>query len=578
MIARIAIVICCVLACLSHSTVLQAQDNTSPSKKVMVLPFDGGSAGAFSYLTDPIRSMVTSRLAGQEGVEVVDYGLRAADIKKLAEGETTVEGGASLFSRFELDYIVTGGLYALQTGLKIQVSVIGKDTEGEPVNLNVLAINEESVIGQVELLVDEISGKGFGLETSGALEIASQGGERDGLSGFTTEHPEKMYKKGVYTGAIVAEEGGVSVSSAGVRRSRIIPTMLVTMATGDLDGDGVQEVVSAARTSLSIVRFNGSKFVEVASYKFPKSAKVNAVNVADLDGDSKPEIYVSANNRERASSAIFSFDGNSLIPLQENIRWFIRPVNMPGERMVLAGQRDSTDHEEGFIRPGVSILAVSPADYKVSEEKKLPLPAGVNLFDFEYADLEGDNKFELVAVDHREKVLVYDSQNSLMWVSEKDYGGSRNFFGPAKSDGYSLHAMVADQQNHLIDRKIVFIPARIVVKDIDGDGKQEVIIGQNKRVYGKWFANSREYDGGSVVCLGWRQGSLQELWRTNKLNGYLADYNFVKKGDTVDGGEADKAGLYVAQIPDRMRLGFLLRKESKLLRYDLEIKSEPQIQ
>ncbi len=578
MIARIAIALCCVLVCLSHSAVLQAQDKDSDRSKVMILPFDGSSAGKFNYLTDPVRSMVTSRLAGQEGVEVVDYGLRAADIKKLSSGEPNPDGADSVFSKFDLDYIVTGGLYALQTGLKIQVAVAGKDTAGEPVRLNVLAINEESVIGQVGQLVDEIAGKGFGLETSGALAIAVQGGERDGLSGFTTEHPEKLYKKGVYSGAIVTEDGGVSVSSQGVRRSSVIPIMLVTMATGDLDGDGMQEIVTAARTSLSVFRFNDTRFMEVASYKFPKSAKINAVNIADLNGDGKPEIYVSANNRERASSAIFALTGNQLQPLVENINWFIRPLNMPGDRLVLAGQRASAKHEEGYLRPGVSILSFDRAAGKVSEEKKLPLPERVNLFDFEWADLEGDNKYELIAVDHREKLLVYDNKNSLVWVSEKDYGGSRNFFGPAVSEAFSFKAMVSNEQEEQIERKIVFIPARIVVKDIDGDGNQEIIIGQNKRLYGKWFSNSREYDGGSVVCLDWRQESLQESWRTNKINGYVADYNYVKKGENVDGGETDMAGLYVAQIPERMMFGVLLRKESKLLRYDLEIQNSIQAQ
>ena len=109
MIARIAITICCVLACLTSAAILQAEEKDASVSKVMILPFDGGSAGKFSYLTDPIRSMVTSRLAGQEGVEVVDYGLRAGDLEKLSRGETTLEDGGSLFSRYDLDSWIRNG-------------------------------------------------------------------------------------------------------------------------------------------------------------------------------------------------------------------------------------------------------------------------------------------------------------------------------------------------------------------------------------------------------------------------------------------------------------------------------------
>ena len=552
--------------------------NGAPAEKgdgvarVMVMPFDGAAAGNFQFLTDSIRAMISTRLAAKEQVELVDYALRVEDVRQLSGSPATPAGGESLFQRYRIDYLVSGALYELQTGLKVQVVVTGKEAGDSPLRLSVLAGSEDKILPEVELLVEEIVGKGLGIEIAGPVVVTGADGGEKGMAAFTTEHPEKVYKKGVYSGAIVPGEGNrIVVASTGVRRSSTIPSMLVTMATGDIDGDGFQEIVSASRTEVSVYRFNETRFKEIATYKFANTHKIHAVNIADMDGNGVPEIYVSGDERARASSAVFILEGKELKPLLTGVEWFLRPIVKPGGELILAGQRSSSDPQDGFVRQGVSELKVYPGFAGIHEEKRLALPRNIRLFDFEWVDLDNDGAYELVAVDQRDKLLVYDNRNSLLAVSEEDFGGSRNFFGPPRSDPHARRALVAVDDEKEFDRLMIYIPTRILAADVDSDGDKEIVVGQNNRLYGKWLANSREYDGGSVVCLDWQAGRLKELWRTNKINGYLADYNYLQNSSSLDGDTSGKAGLYVAQIPERMMFGFLMRSESKLLRYDLEI-------
>ncbi|WP_163340277.1 VCBS repeat-containing protein [Desulfopila sp. IMCC35008] len=571
MMYRTLVIMCCLF--LFACPVQNGVAGEEKTARVMVLPFDGTASGDFAYLTDSIRAMVLSRLAANKDVELVDYAVQQDEIRMLNNGAATLEDGESLFTRFQTDYVVTGGLYALQTGLKIQVSVKGKDEEAPPVRLQVLAVNEDAIIPQVEMLAGDIAGKGMGLQTAGPASVAGKAeGAEEGLAGFATEHPEKVYKKGIFSGSIVVEEGGgVKVASTAVRRSSVIPSMLVTMATGDLNGDGRLEIASASRSTLSIYRFNETRFEAVAEHRFSGAFKIHAVNIADVDRDGRQEIFVSADRDGRAASAIVKLDGSSLVPVLEEIEWYIRPLNKPGEGVILAGQRASQDPKDGYVRQGVSQLKLYANFNGVREDKKLPLPRNVRLFDFEWVDLDNDNKYELIAVDHREKLLIYDSQNSLMWVSEEDYGGSRNFFGPPKSS--RVRSLMAFDDDSEFEREMVFLPTRILPVDVDGDGRQEIVIGQNKRLFGKWLSNSREYDGGAVVCLGWQENGLRQLWKTNKINGYIADYNYVQNGRSLGSEEDASAGLYVAQIPEKMFFGFLMSSESKLLRYDLVVEA-----
>lgn len=572
MLSRIAAVI---VFCLMITGSLPVEaEMSADGSRVMVLPFDGTSSGDFQYLTDSIRAMVSSRLAAKEGVVVVDYALTPKELRELNRSDVNMAADGSLFARLNTDYILSGALYTLQTGLKIEVTLIGtKSTSEQEGVFTVLAVNEEHIISSVEDLVDDIAARGLGVQSARAVPLAGmKEEEQEGIAGFSTEHPEKLFKKGLYGGSIVAE-GTMKVESLGVRRSSDLPLTIVSMVSGDLDRDGTAEIVAASRSGVEIYRFDETMFRKLAEYRFPKTFKIHAVNIADLDSDGQDEIYVSANNNRNAASAIFSWSSSGgLQPALTGIKWYIRPIEMPGEGWILAGQSGSRDPESGFVGKKIVKLAIAEDFKEVRQEKILPLPANVNVFDFAWANLDGDKDKEFVAIDRREKLLVYDHLNSLIWVSENDYGGSRNFFGPPKSAITSVGDLFGKNGNAQLDRPIIFIPTRLLVADLDKDGTDEIIVGNNKRITPKLFSNLREYDGGSVVCLSWQDAAMQDVWRTNTINGYIADYNLmlagVASGDTA--GQQTTA-LYIGQVPDKQILGFAYSTDSKLLKYNLNV-------
>jgi hypothetical protein len=550
---------------------VQAEGNSDVSR-VMVLPFDGTSSGNFSYLTDSIRAMVSSRLAAESSIEVVDYSLNAKEINQLTTGKDALAGGETIFSKYNTDYIVTGGLYALQTGLKIQISLFGKEVKEEQGTFSALAVNEGQILSTVEGLTQDVAIKGIGGQAKQLLAAAKAGEESTGLSGFSTEHPDKLFKKGVYGGSIVGE-GGDAVQAIGVRRSSPIPTMLVSMATGDLDGDGKSEIAVVSRKSIEIYQFDETRFRKLVERDFSARHKIHAVNIADINGDGRPEIIVSANEGTRASSSILNWsEGKGLVAVMEGIDWYLRPLMKSGGEVILAGQKGSSEPSDGYVAGRVKKMILNASFTGLAAGESLSLPENMSLFDFIWADLDGNGLTELIAVDGRERLLVYDSGNNLIWVSDEDYGGSRNFFGPTRSNASTHGGLGGGDMETQFDRVTAYIPGRLVAVDLDGDGSEEIVVGKNKRRWSKWLAESREYDGGTVACLGWRDSAMKELWETNTLPGYVADYNVLMNGGRqVNGSEAVNLQLYVSQVPDSMMFGFLLDKESKMLRYELGV-------
>jgi len=568
MLNRLLGIVVCMLILIGGGSAALGEERVGLSR-FLFLPFDNSSAGRYTYLANGVHSMLATRLAAKSGVKLVDSSIHEIDLKQLEAAGVDKQQAAAVFSRLQTDFLVSGAVYATDSGLKVQVVVTSAESTTEPQSFAAVAEGEDQIISAIGSLADDIVDRVLNRQQPESITKADA--KAEGLAGFQTEHPEKQYKKGMYGGgSIVSSDGSdVKVTGKGVKRSSTIPVVIVGMDTGDLDGDGENEIVFVSGTELQIFRYSEGKFKKVGSHTLRPTFKIHAVNIADLDRDGKAEIYISANEQFRVASMIVRWSvADGLKLQQDNIAWFLRPLHLPGEGVILAGQMSSNDPSRGYVAPGIYRLE-KKEDGRIHRGAKLPVPARVNLFDFVWADIDGDRTSEIVAIDRNEKLLVYDDENNLTWVSEGNYGGSRNYFGPARSDAehggsHSTASVAAD------NRDLAFIPTRLMARDIDGDGQQEIIIGRNKRKTPLFFRNFREYDGGSIACLGWRNSALSEVWTTNTIPGYISDYSFLFAED-VGAGTATEANaqLFVGQVPDSTFLGFLAAKESKLLVYEI---------
>lgn len=68
-----------------------------------------------------------------------------------------------------------------------------------------------------------------------------------------------------------------------------------------------------------------------------------------------------------------------------------------------------------------------------------------------------------------------------------------------------------------------------------------------------------------------------ELWRTNRIDGYVADYAFDNDGEAMEGKENVVMNrLYVAQIPDSSIWKMIIpgSDNSRILAYEMTIRKE----
>lgn len=553
------------------STPLFSADNEY-SQTMVILPLEVSQTGQYAYLNPAISQMLITRLSGQDGLEVAGSQMSSTQVDVI---KLLLQAGnyAKAVSLIQGDWLVDGSMYSLKDGLQVNLTLYPTGAGLKPLTFGFSAQGPDGVIPAIAELSQEIREGVLGTETK---SVKGPVADSTGLSGFQTPHPERAYKKGLYAGATMFGDEDDRFQSKGVRRSSTIPLTVESMALGDLDGDGLNELVAASRSKIRVFRFDDQRFNIIAEYDFSPNIKIHVINIADPGDSGRMKLYVSANNGKFPSSAIFTWDGSKTLQLdQEKIRWYIRPVWWPKKGVILAGQQDSPNISDNFLQPGVFELSFDTAKRRYARKEKLFLPEKTNLFDFVVADLDGDSTNETMVIDTQQKLLVYDEVLNLIWVSSANYGGSKKFFGPPISDTGNKQQTTSYDEATQGRRSLVFIPGRLDVKDITGDGLPEVVVNTNEIGMSEWLENLRSYDGGSVACLSWRGFGLMELWRTNHITGYVADYAFDGDGRLVEGEEAVFLNrLFVGQIPDASMWETILpgSDASKILAYEMTVK------
>ena len=528
--------------------------------RVAVLPFNSGEAKEYASLTDTLTSMLTSRIASGGGVELVDYPFAPSELNRLRNLDAAHV--PAQLPKMRADFLVKGNLYTVQSGLQLHLSVIPLDGKSAPSNFSAFAGAENQIIPAVVDLAQSASRRlrGDVLPAETPPRLAEETRAATGASGFDTEHPDRLYQRLAVSsgkGPVTAEPG---VLQAEMRRGEPVKVAANVMAVGDFDGDGKQEVALATDGTLHVFSFDDKMNASpLASYSFPLGVRVNMVSVAKLDGQQGLAIYVSASQKTQPYGAIFVYSpGAGLLAKMKNIPWYIRPINKPGEGVQLFGQRGDDRPETGYLGKDVHRLRLQPDFTALTDEGVVALPPGVGLFDFAWLDIDGDGKLEMAAIDGNSKLKIFNPRGELLWVSENEYGGSKNFIGPS----------LVNDENSDKNRLLRYIPGRILVMRGSDDGKDEIIVGAHQPTFvNTWLRNSREYDGGRLHHLFWDGSGMRESWKTSQLNGYIVDYGLPRPETALK----DSLFLIVAQRPGRTLLGFTLDDSTALVSYRISL-------
>ncbi len=296
----------------------------------------------------------------------------------------------------------------------------------------------------------------------------------------------------------------------------LLPFRARYMSIADLEGDGKYEYVFSDGARLYVYRLEPSGWHEIWTEAAPpanKELRHLYLEAADINNNGRAEIFITAMSEGRAVSWVVEQEDGAFRRIAE-LAGFLSVLRYPGRGTVLMWQGyDSAEFFSGRPRQ----YAWSHGKYEPGAE--LELPTGVNLYGFAFVDF-GETSPMLVSLDEKDRLLVY-SRDTLVWKSEERYLNVDTFvYKPLTGLDAAVSKAAEDDKT-----RRVRIKGRVRSADIDGDGREEIIIAKNTKANLLGGYKEAELHG-----MGWTGARLEQKRAVKAIPGAVLDFQVVRPG------------------------------------------------
>jgi hypothetical protein len=304
------------------------------------------------------------------------------------------------------------------------------------------------------------------------------------------------------TGGYVVHTGS-SLNNSESWTSDPLSGVFSSIALGRTLPSGERELFVAGEHSI-LFFLKGSELKLVAEIVIPLPAKILTMDTADLDHDGAPELYVTIMDRENLSSRVYQPKDSSLIMLADNLPWFFRGVGSDLKNRSIFTQKMTTG---GDYFNGIDELVKNGSRFETRNTRKLPRKG--NIFNFTpFRDASGVEKGAML--DEDGYLEIYSADGSELWKSSEKYGGSATNFkhetsGPIRTMGEQLDV-------HFLEQRITALPNGVL------------LVPHNEGFFNVGY--NRAYSKHMFHALKWNGALYKEIWHTQSLPSYLADYAY----------------------------------------------------
>lgn len=340
---------------------------------------------------------------------------------------------------------------------------------------------------------------------------------------------------------VAAEEtrGGFARLFDGARKSEVtsreymtknMPGEVRSIAIGEMTGDAIVDVLVTDGGSLTLYSWDGGGLIWQWEGGGEKARRILNLESGDLDGDGRQEVLVTAVTYGRLATDILSWSGGEWYRVSREEGIYLR-LFPDGERTVILGQR--AGRNTVFSGP---VREYAWTEGRLATVEGGTLPSGVNIFGLGLADINGDGETEYLSMDSEGKIRIVSTEGEVLSYGRDRYGGyppivqTRDLFGPGSPEsniglGFFNDDNPDDTSAKGAEEDIrTSFKGRVLVGGARGyPGAAFVAVPKNLSTLGKVLPNLRQFEKGAVALLQWRDGRLEHVGESRSQEGYIAD-------------------------------------------------------
>ena len=455
--------------------------------KVAILPFLIHSQENLDYLREGIYDILSSRISVEGRITVIDRSQveRALLEERPMRLDEAVAGKIGM--RVEADYIVLGSITKVGDYISLDARLISVTEEKPPLGVFTQTKGIDDAMVKIGDFAQEIGNKILGRRATA------------GRSPESGKSPQIQRERSKF-------------STEGFKSSQTFNFEIRGLDIGDVDGDKKNELVVMDRSNLYIFKYDGEKLNLLQKVEAGYEYDFLTLDVADINRNGHAEIIVTAVVQDDLRSFILEYEEGRFRKITEKAGWFFRVLEHPKEGPILMGQQMGS---EGLLVGPIYKMVWKKKSFE--KGPKVPLPKETNLCGLAMGDIRGMGKPDFIVLNSLEYINVLSEDGKVVWKGREQFGGTNNYYETKKKKEEAYRPMEAPPWR-------VYIPGRILVRDLDGNGIPQIVINKNEFATGAIIEKMKIYQNSGVYNLVWEENKLEINWKTREIKGYIADY------------------------------------------------------
>jgi hypothetical protein len=351
---------------------------------------------------------------------------------------------------------------------------------------------------------------------------------------------------GVLAGTGSANRGGLIVNQMdnreGVWYGPRMEGRPVGIESGDLTGDGKNEIALCFKKRLIISRVENGEFVKLAEYEFGRTGEALTLEGMDLDGNGRMELYITFADLTGVRSVGLELRDGKIEQITKPAPWFVRKVHLGAQGYALLGQElnpDLLNRNQDLSGP---VFRVSLSGDRLERGAPVDLPSTLMLHGFIPFSYGGQGL--LARIDMNDKLQIMTPDGGILWESNDYFGGTEISF--ERYDG-----------NVGGTTRYAFVTPRL---EPGPDGSIITPVNEGSRT----FSAFRQFRGSHLKSVSFDGYSMVENWRTKPQGGYLADFRIA---DADNDGDLEIIMLVMFSRGDWLKAGY---GNTALLIYEMQ--------
>jgi TolB-like protein len=479
--------------------------SASGASRVLVLPFDIQSDSDMSFLQKGMSQMLTSRLASDESIEVINL---EGSPKSIGEG-----AAMSTAAKLKADYISYGTVTVTNESVRTDARLVRTSDETLQVVFSQTGKNQGDALQQVKFYAAEVL-KALGSKVPVLTQPAPLPQQQQAALDESHRHPDSLWTGAIATGStpirMMTSDGK---TGADVWKSQRFEAEIKSLAIGDVLGNKQNALVIIKDESVSLYRYDDGKLELIDEVISERDNTPIRVDVADINQNGRAEIFVTNlyHDKTALKSYVLEWDGSKLVKIFQNANWYFKIVTVPGKKPVLLGQQRGMSE---LFTNGIYQMAWLNGTY--AESSLADVPRGLSLFSFTTGNALNDGREATAAITSNLRLRVFDPTGDVGWTSSEKFTGG-GVYMPQPLDVNDPLALGE------LRVKRYYLPQRLIISDIDKDGINELILINNKDYANNLLPNLRVFKSGHVECLQWEGMAFGVKWRTSDVSGQISD-------------------------------------------------------